>query len=593
MARAPKSAPEQRHIIGLFWRSSRPYRLQRNLALFFPMLAVTINNIAAPYILSLFINRLQTGGISFENSAGLILMYAGLLLFGEVIVWRLALYFCWTFEIAGMHDLYQRIFSKLTRESASFHANRFGGSLVSQSTKLIGSYERFWDMIVWNIVPMATMTIGAIIVIAWSGFWPYALVLLLLACTFAGVVIISSRFLADANTKEAQAATRSSGYLADMITNVMTVKSFGREQYEEKQAARVSKDWHTRSTVLKWGVLKATSLYAVFMAVINIAALLFAVSLASSGQVAVGTVYLLFIYTLNVARQLWEINNIVRTYNRVIGDAADMSEILREPFSITDHSTTALDAYAGKITFDAVTFTHDDGNGEQVFRNFTLTIKPGERVGVVGHSGSGKTTLTRILLRFSDIQQGSIMIDEQDIATVTQQSLHEAIAYVAQEPLLFHRSLIENISYGNPSATREQVIDAARKAHALEFIERLPAGFETLVGERGVKLSGGQRQRIAIARAILKDAPILVLDEATSALDSESEKLIQASLTELMKQRTSIVIAHRLSTIQKMDRIIVLENGAIVEDGSHAELLQKHGTYAKLWSHQSGGFIEE
>lgn len=593
MAHASKSASEQRHIIGLFWRSSRPYRLQRNLALFFPMLAVAINNIVAPYILSLFINRLQTGGISFENSANLILIYSGLLLFGEVIVWRLALYFCWTFEIAGMHDLYQRIFSKLARESASFHANRFGGSLVSQSTKMIGSYERFWDMIVWNIVPMVTMTTGAIIVIAWSGFWPYALVLLLLACTFASVVMISSRFLADVNTKEAQAATRSSGYLADMITNVMTVKSFGREQYEEAAAANVSKNWHTNSTTLKWGVLKATSVYAVFMAGINIAALLFAVSLASSGHVAVGTVYLLFIYTLNVARQLWEINNIVRTYNRIIGDGSDMSQILRQPFSITDRSDVALRADAGKIVFASVAFTHDDGDGEQVFHDFNLTINPGERIGVVGHSGSGKTTLARILLRFSDIQHGSILIDNQNIAEITSQSLHEAIAYVAQEPLLFHRSLLENISYGKPGASREQIIDAARKAHALEFIEKLPGGFETLVGERGVKLSGGQRQRIAIARAILKDAPILVLDEATSALDSESEKLIQASLTELMKQRTSIVIAHRLSTIQKMDRIIVLENGTIVEDGSHAELLQKKGTYAKLWSHQSGGFIEE
>jgi ATP-binding cassette subfamily B protein len=224
---------------------------------------------------------------------------------------------------------------------------------------------------------------------------------------------------------------------------------------------------------------------------------------------------------------------------------------------------------------------------------FSVTIKPGERVGLVGHSGSGKTTFTRVLLRFSDIQKGQIRIDGQDIADVTQESLRRSIAYVPQESTLFHRTLGENISYGKASATKNEVIQAAKLANAWEFIRQLPQGFETLVGERGIKLSGGQRQRIAIARAILKDAPILLLDEATSALDSESEKLIQASLDNLMKDRTSIVIAHRLSTIAKLDRILVLEKGRIVEDGSHAALIKKNGVYAKLWNHQSGGFIEE
>jgi ATP-binding cassette subfamily B protein len=212
---------------------------------------------------------------------------------------------------------------------------------------------------------------------------------------------------------------------------------------------------------------------------------------------------------------------------------------------------------------------------------------------VVGHSGSGKTTLTRLLLRFSDIESGAIMIDGQDIGNVTQKSLRESIAYVPQEPMLFHRSLRENIAYGKPNATMKEITAAAEKANALEFIKKLPDGFETTVGERGVKLSGGQRQRIAIARAILKDAPILVLDEATSALDSDSEKLIQDALSKLMKGRTSIVVAHRLSTIAKLDRIIVLEDGQIAEQGSHDELLKQKGTYAKLWAHQSGGFIEE
>jgi ATP-binding cassette subfamily B protein len=309
--------------------------------------------------------------------------------------------------------------------------------------------------------------------------------------------------------------------------------------------------------------------------------------------ISIATVYLAITYTFTVARQLWEINAIMRNYNRIMGDAHDMVEILNIDPSIADGASGKLSATHGAIDFKDVTFSHDEGEGETLFQKFSLSIKAGEKIGLVGHSGSGKTTLTRLLLRFSDLDNGSIKIDDQDITTVTQASLRRSIAYVPQEPLLFHRSLRENIAYGKSNATDDEIRSAAKKAHATEFIDKLPKGLDTMVGERGVKLSGGQRQRIAIARALLKDAPILVLDEATSALDSESEKLIQASLTELMKNRTAIVIAHRLSTIQKMDRIVVLENGAVIEDGSHNELLKQKGIYAQLWAHQSGGFIEE
>jgi ATP-binding cassette, subfamily B, bacterial len=246
----------------------------------------------------------------------------------------------------------------------------------------------------------------------------------------------------------------------------------------------------------------------------------------------------------------------------------------------------------GAIMFNKVAFSHD-GDNDPLFEDFSLTIKPGEKVGLVGHSGSGKTTFTRLLLRFSDIQGGEILIDGQNIAHVTQDDLRRAIAYVPQEPLLFHRSIKENIAYGQPEATIASIKAVAKLAHAGEFIDKLPDGYNTLVGERGVKLSGGQRQRVAIARAMLKNAPILLLDEATSALDSESEVLIQDALWKLMEGRTAIVIAHRLSTIQKMDRIVVLDDGKIVEQGSHKELLQAKGSYAKLWAHQSGGFIED
>jgi ATP-binding cassette subfamily B protein len=246
----------------------------------------------------------------------------------------------------------------------------------------------------------------------------------------------------------------------------------------------------------------------------------------------------------------------------------------------------------GLIEFSDVTFCHEKDE-PAIFKDFTLTIQPGERIGLVGASGSGKTTLTRLLLRFSDIEKGQILIDGQNIASITQDDLHKSIAYVSQDPALFHRTLRENITYGKIDATTEEINKATTQANANEFIDKLHNGLETLVGERGVKLSGGQRQRIAIARAILKDAPILVLDEATSALDSVTEQLIQDALTKLMKGRTSIVIAHRLSTIAKLDRIVVLDNGQIVEQGTHQKLIAQNGTYAKLWAHQSGGFIEE
>lgn len=579
--------------LSLFWRFTRRYKLQRTLALLLPVLAVVVNAILAPYILSLFLDKLQHGGITLENSWPLIATYAGLIFTGEVIIWRLALYFTWTFEINGQRDLYLSIFNKLSREDLSFHANRFGGSLVSQSTKFVGAFERFWDMIIWSIMPMLATVIGSIITLSILGLWQYGIFLILYAIVFAAVVILGSRFLANRNRDEAAKSNLTSGYIADMVTNVNTVKAFGQEDHEYKNASRAINSWKDSSSHLKWGVLGATSAFSSMYALGAVGAFIFAVLGAEHGIASAGMVYLVFIYALNINRQLWEFNSITRTYNRVIGDSHEMTEILMQDYQLIDNSTKQLHAKAGEVTFDNVSFTHDKGEGEQVFKDFNLAIKPGQRVGLVGHSGSGKTTLTRILLRFSDIDTGNIFIDSQDINNVTQESLHQSIAYVSQEPMLFHRSLRENIAYGKLDATDEEILRAAKLAHALEFIEKLPDGLNTTVGERGVKLSGGQRQRIAIARAILKDAPILVLDEATSALDSESEKLIQASLEDLMKNRTSIVIAHRLSTIAKLDRIIVLENGTIVEDGNHTELLKKGGTYANLWNHQSGGFIEE
>jgi ATP-binding cassette subfamily B protein len=302
-----------------------------------------------------------------------------------------------------------------------------------------------------------------------------------------------------------------------------------------------------------------------------------------------------FSFTLTLTNKLFEINTMVRTIEDGLLAASPLTEILQETAEIKDNpDAKKLRVTDGQLELKDIDFTYQDSSSNKmVFSRLNLSVAPGEKIGLVGPSGGGKSTLTRLLLRFEDINKGSISIDGQNIADVTQESLRKAISYVPQEPLLFHRTVRENIAYGNENAADKQVKQAAHMAHADIFINDLPEGYETIVGERGVKLSGGQRQRIAIARAILKDAPILLLDEATSALDSGSEKLIQEALWMLMKDRTAIVVAHRLSTIQKMDRIIVLNNGSIAEEGTHAQLLSKKGLYAKLWAHQSGGFIEE
>jgi ATP-binding cassette subfamily B protein len=316
--------------------------------------------------------------------------------------------------------------------------------------------------------------------------------------------------------------------------------------------------------------------------------------LISHNMLSIAAVVFIVTYLSRFTNSAFSINGIIRSLEQGFLDAAKVTELLSIPQEVTDKKeAVALEVNGGEVTFNNVTFSYADAKNEHVFDDLNLKIPAGQRIGLVGKSGGGKTTLTSLLLRYMDINNGAINIDGQNIADVTQDSLRNSIAYVPQDPFLFHRTLRENIAYGQLDATDQQIIDAAEKAHAMEFINKLPNGINTVVGERGIKLSGGQRQRIAIARAFLKDSPILVLDEATSALDSESEHLIQQSLQELMSGRTSIVVAHRLSTIAKLDRIVVLNDGQIIEDGSHEELLNNDSLYATLWKRQSGGFIEE
>ena len=589
-----KNKPNSKEIFRLFWKTSEPYKHRRNLAIFFAMLTLVVTIFVGPLIIAQLLSIIQHNQLhNAKNLWTLIALYGVSELWSSVIGWRLVLYLVWTFETAMQRDLYAQCFSKLTDQTLFFHSNKFGGSLVSQTNKLVGAVESFWDTIIWSVLPLVISLVGSIIVLS-TLLWQYALFLLIFSIVFSIVIYYGSKPMAKLTKKEAKASNKLNGQLADVISNVLAVKSSGAEATEQKFFTKTVNSWRDSSLDVMRGFLKVSTIYSSINMVIKIGAIAFAVYAAQNNLVSVASVYLIITYTGSVAHELWNMNGIMRNYNRIIGNANDMVEILQTPTTLIDKSDSKLKVTNGEISMDKITFTHDEGQGDTLFHDFSLEIKPGEKIGLVGASGSGKTTLTKLLLRFADIDSGKITIDGQDISEVTQASLRAKIAYVPQEPLLFHRSVRENIAYGRPDATDAEIEEAAKKAGAYDFIVGLKDGFDTMVGERGIKLSGGQRQRVAIARAILKYAPILVLDEATSALDSESEASIQKSLETLMENRTSIVIAHRLSTIAKLDRIIVLKDGKIVEDGSHDELInKKRGVYAKLWARQSGGFIEE
>ena len=579
-------------ILSLFWNTSKPYTWRRNLAVLTALSNFLVGMFVIPLIIANFLDLVQSGSLESRHAWWLIGGYAVAQLWSEVIGWRIVLYLVWTFESAMQRDLYNRIFSKLTSETMFFHSNKFGGSLVSQSSKLTGAIERFWDKIIWSVLPVIISIVGSVTIL-WFIFWQYALFLAALSISFGIAVYFGSRRMIKLNEAEADTSNKVSGRLADAVSNMLAVKTSSAENRELEEFSQKVSEWRGSTLATMRNFLKVSTVYSSISAIVRVGALVFAVYAAQHDFVSVASIYLIVTYTATVAQNLWNMNGIMRDYNRVMGDSKEMTKILLNETHIVDHSNKKLQATRGEIALNNVTYTHDEGSGATLFDNFSLDIKPGEKVGLVGMSGSGKTTLTKLLLRLVEIDSGEITIDRQNIADVTQASLRQAFAYVPQEPLLFHRSIRENIAYGKPDATDTEIERAARKAEAYDFIDKLQYGFDTMVGERGVKLSGGQRQRIAIARAILKDAPILVLDEATSALDSESEKLIQKSLETLMKGRTSIVIAHRLSTIAKLDRIIVLDDGEIMEQGSHTKLLKKKGIYANLWQHQSGGFIEE
>lgn len=494
----------------------------------------------------------------------------------------------------AMAFLEREALQTLLNRSVGFHNNHIAGKLMTDGTQYPMAFIQLSNALFITLLQFA---VGIITGIALIAFHSLLLGVAVLAMTMSVLGVVAYQTIRSGPDREQrhEARRQMMSNMADTISNAVTVKTFAREQAELKSHHLLSvplSSFRTRD----WTRLASdgSKRIAVLMA-FQIVFILLIIRLVSSNPALLGIGIFTFSYAITLASRLFDIGSVIRTIEDALLDASDMTRYINEAPEIVDkQGATALKVRQGIISFDAIAFKYADNNAsEKVFSNLSVNIPAGQKVGLVGPSGGGKSTLTRLLLRFEDIQSGTISIDGQDITQVTQSSLREAISYVPQEPLLFHRTILENISYGIGSADFTAVVSACKKASALAFIEALPDGFNTVVGERGVKLSGGQRQRIAIARALLKDAPLLVLDEATSALDSDSEAAIQKALKTLMQNRTTLVIAHRLSTIQRLDRILVLADGKIIEDGKHHDLLAEKGLYSRLWAHQSGGFIED
>ena len=557
------------------------------------IIIASLTEIATPYLYKRFFDAITAGGdkvlIAHEVLNILLIIFA--LNFINWVCYRVAEFSNAKFQTRGMLYLREKAFDYLIEHSYSFFSNNFTGGLVQRIGRFARAFERLADRLIWNVIPLFIRITGVIIVVSFFNR-SLAYVIVGWVATFMVFNFFFSRWKLKYSIERAEADSRTTATMADAITNHNTIQLFSRERGESTRFSAVAK-LQADITLFTWNLDGAINMFQTGL-FIMLEFFLFYYTLIywEQGLATIGTFVLLQTYVIGLNGRLWDFSRIVRDVYEGFADAKEMVEIMKLPHEITNvPAAKELRVAEGVVRFDKVSFTFN--KNRQVLNDVTLTIAGGEKVALIGPSGAGKSTFVRLLLRLYDVGEGIISIDGQDIRSVTQKSLRQAISLVPQDPILFHRTLMENIRYGKPDATDAEVIEAARLAHCDEFIKSLPYKYETYVGERGIKLSGGERQRVAIARAILKNAPILILDEATSSLDSHSESLIQDALENLMRGKTTIVIAHRLSTIRKMDRIIVLDQGAILEEGSHDALLSAPGSlYGKLWTLQSGGFLK-
>ncbi len=488
-------------------------------------------------------------------------------------------------------DLRMSMFDHVQRHSPHYFNERFAGSLANKVTDMTTQVESIIQQLFWPIVPaIATCILGAFFL--WFVNPIFTWILLAWIGVHLGVCLALTRRCDFYEHRHGEARSTLLGKIVDSFTNNFAVNLFFRFQYERKMIAPAQEEEEFTNRYAKTYVEKMRCLLSSFYFIAVIlgvnGSLLY---LWLHGKISTGQVIQVFTTMWSLTMILWTVGSALPVLFQSFGTAKQAYSLMRDPQDIADKpDAQALKVRTGEIVFDNVSFHYGE---KRLFENKHAHIRGGEKVGLVGFTGAGKSTFISLILRFFPLQNGKILIDGQEIANATLESLRRQIALIPQDPVLFHRTLRENIAYGNPEATEKEIFQAAKLAHCDEFIRNIPGGYEAKVGERGTKLSGGEKQRIAIARAILVDAPILILDEATSSLDSVTEKYIQDSLEKLMQNRTTIVIAHRLSTLSRMDRILVFDNGKIVEEGTHAVLIGKNGLYARMWKMQVGGFLPE
>ena len=575
----------------IFWQHTRKYKIS-GLVLFTSLILASIANLLVPLLYKDFFDILSSGGGVEGKAQQLISIVLNILLIysGAWVFWRMAEFFNVHFQTKIMADLADTCFAYIHKHSFSYFQNNFVGSVVKKINRFYRAFEQVADAITWELTPIIVDVIWISVILflknpllgAISVIWVSFMVL---------VNYLFSIYKLKYDIERSEQDSKVTGVLADSVTNNVNIKLFCGYDRERKYFG----DENNRLQELRrftWNLASIfNAIQAIFMIGLEVGIMYFAIILWQKGLVTIGDFVLIQSYIFALFHRFWNFGKIIRRFYEGLGDAEEMTEVLNTPHEIVDKKgAKELNVKNGEIEFVDAEFNYNETRN--ILSGLFFKIKSKEKVALVGPSGAGKSTIVKLLLRMHDITSGSVLIDGQKISDVTQDSLWKNISLVPQEPILFHRSLMENIRYGKPEATNKEVISAAKLANCHNFIEGLPEGYNTFVGERGIKLSGGERQRVAIARAILRSAPILVLDEATSSLDSESEKLIQIALDDLMKDKTVIVIAHRLSTIMRMDRIVVIDDGKILDQGTHKELiLNKQGLYFNLWMVQAGGFI--
>ena len=575
----------------LFWRATFVAWVDLAVWFFTRPTALLVYNVLIPFEVAYGLQAIITRDFNSVGHYALLIFLLGV---AYCVLWAIGGVAISRNGKAGIEYVQRKVFVNYLEKDYEFFNATHLGALGSQAIRLKDAYTDYSQMVM-NSVTKQVIVVAASVAIIASQTVVLALVTVLSMALVLSFTIVSSKWRLKYRRAVSAANSETAGVVGDALGHGITVKSFATEKYE---TGRLNESLGKLAKLQYWSWISSIPVDVIRMlltATATLVLLLLTAQLYQQNAISIAIVVLVQLYVIKLIMATQEIADLVKTYESIMSSAHQaVKTMLIQPTVLDSKNPAKLPKKANsEVVLHGVTYRYQDATEESyAIKNLDLSIFPGEKVGLVGYSGSGKTTLTKLLLRFMDVTEGSITLDGVDVRKISQQELREHIAYVPQEPLLFHRSIADNIAYGKPDATDAAIREAANIAYVDEFVNELPAGYDTIVGERGVKLSGGQRQRVAIARALLKNAPILVLDEATSALDSRSEHYIQQALWRLMQGRTALVIAHRLSTLQRMDRIVVMDKGNIVEVGTHVELLNNpNGIYAQLWSHQSGGYL--